>query len=376
MRVRHGAGASAAFRRPLLGSSRAPRQFPFVAEQVLEEIVAPFRRRRGPDDFEAAANRVAAATAAVRASPAETLILDRATFRFGANKRRIARAVGLAEAVPPGDQRDRLLVVHGHAEKGLADVLGRRDRIRIAPGTFRVDVYQSHLNRAERLGKLAFATVTLVTQPGALGTPVKLFGFPYIDTSSGEAEGLEAHQFKRDIAGQHDQVGPGNLAAIFLLDGPQKPARLVEVHIVRPRIERRETLLTGAGAAATVSDAVSAGAMPGHADEQAAIVAEIGWPPFLGIGHQRLQIFDDSIEIELLEFRGVVESLTHRVGQIGVGMKNLDIQLPWPPVAIAVSAAIERAFARALVVGFRVHVSLPLKCFGMPPECRAHAVRH
>ena len=40
-----------------------------------------------------------------------------------ADQRRIAGAVGLAEGVAAGDQRDGLLVVHRHAEERLADVL-------------------------------------------------------------------------------------------------------------------------------------------------------------------------------------------------------------------------------------------------------------
>jgi len=40
-------------------------------------------------------------------------------------------------------------------------------------------------------------------------------------------------------------------------------------------------LLPAAGAAATIGDAIGAGAVPGHADEQAAIVTEIGRPPVL-----------------------------------------------------------------------------------------------
>jgi hypothetical protein len=53
---------------------------------------------------------------------------DLAAFGFGADERRIARAVGLAEGVAAGDQGDRLLVVHRHAREGLADVARRRAR--------------------------------------------------------------------------------------------------------------------------------------------------------------------------------------------------------------------------------------------------------
>ena len=182
----------------------------------------------------------------------------RGAFRLRADQRRIAGAVGLAEGVAAGDQRDGLFVVHRHAEEGLADVLRRRDRVRIAVRSFRIDVDQAHLHRAERLRQLTFAAVAFVAEPGALGTPVELFGLPHVGAAAGEAEGLEAHRFERDVAGENHQVGPGDFAAVLLLDRPQQAARLVEVRVVRPAVERREALLAGAGAAAAVGDAVGA----------------------------------------------------------------------------------------------------------------------
>jgi len=99
------------------------------------------------------------------ALPAEALIFERTCFGLSANKRRIAGAVGLAEAVAAGDQRDGFLVVHRHAEERLADVLGGSDRIRIAVRALRIDVDQTHLHRTERLGKLALTAVALIAEP-------------------------------------------------------------------------------------------------------------------------------------------------------------------------------------------------------------------
>jgi hypothetical protein len=118
--------ASGALRLPLLGAGRALGQLPFEFEQVVEEVVAPLRRRLRPGDFRAAGDGVGADAGAVLALPAEALILDRAAFRLRADQRRIAGAVGLAEGVAAGDQRDGLFVVHRHAEEGLADVLAPR----------------------------------------------------------------------------------------------------------------------------------------------------------------------------------------------------------------------------------------------------------
>ena len=226
--------------------------------------------------------------------------------------------------------------------------LADRDRIRIAVRAFRIDVDQAHLHRAERFGQLTFAAVALVAEPGAFGSPIELFRLPHIGAAAGKAEGLEAHRFEGDVAGENHQVGPGNLAAILLLDRPQQAARLVEVGVVRPGVERREALLTGAGATATVGNAVRAGAMPGHADEQSAIVAEVGRPPRLRVLHQGMQVLDHGVEVEALEFLGIVERLAHRIGGGRLRMEHADIEVLWPPVAVPVSVgAVERAFARA-----------------------------
>src|SRR6202021_569468 len=107
-------------------------------------------------------------------------------------------------------------------------------------------------------------------QPAAFGTPIELFRFPHIGPATGKAERLEAHRFEGNVAGQNHGAGPGNFAAVLLLDRPQQAARLVEVRVIRPTVERREALLTAAGATATVGDAIGTRAMPRHADEQPA----------------------------------------------------------------------------------------------------------
>src|SRR6266481_9012334 len=86
-----------AFRLPLLRTGRALGQLPFVFEQVLEEQIAPLRRRLRPGDFRAAGDGVGADARAMLALPAEALILKRTAFRVRSHQRRIAGAVGLAE---------------------------------------------------------------------------------------------------------------------------------------------------------------------------------------------------------------------------------------------------------------------------------------
>src|SRR5690606_37700359 len=119
-------------------------------------------------------------------------------------------------------------------------------------------------------------------EPGRLGTPVDVVvGLPGVHPAAGEAEGLHAHRLQGDVAGEAHQVSPGELAAVLLLHRPQQAAGLVQVGVVGPAVERGEALLAGPGAAAAVVDPVRAGAVPGHPDDERAVVAEVGRPPVL-----------------------------------------------------------------------------------------------
>src|ERR1700682_166067 len=88
-------------------------------------------------------------------------------------------------------------------------------------------------------------------------------------------------------------------------------------------------------------------------------MTEIGRPPVLRVLHQGMQVLDHGVDVEALEFLGIVERFAHRIGGGRVGMESADIKVLWPPVAIPVSAgaAGERAFAR-VVISFCVHVFL------------------
>src|SRR6266478_690727 len=99
--------------------------------------------------------------------------------------------------------------------------------------------------------------------------------------------------------------------------------------------------------------------MPRHADEQSAIVTEVGWPPLLRVLHQGMQVLDHGVDVEALELLGIVEGFAHRVGGGRVRMEHADIEMLWPPVAVpgSMGAAGERALARA-IVSLCVHVFL------------------
>ncbi len=271
-----------------------------------------------------------------------------AAFRLGPDVLAgIGRAVGLAERVSAGDERHRLLVVHRHAGERLPDVPGRGDRIRVAVRAFRIDVDQAHLHRGKRILEVTVAAVALVGQPGAFGAPVDVFSrLPDVFPAAAEAERLEPHRLEGDVAGEDHQVGPGDLPAVLLLDRPEQPARLVEIRVVGPAVERRESLSAGAAAAAAVADSIGARAVPRHADEERPVVAEVGRPPVLGVRHQRMEILDYGLEIEALELFSVVELLAHRIREGGVLVENLQVQLIRPPIAI-------RPHRRAAAVGHR-----------------------
>ena len=338
--IRHGVRAGAVLRHPLPRAGGALRHFPLVAEQGVEVAVVPCHRGGGPCAFDAAGDRIAALAGAEAALPAEALRLDGGALGLGTDMGRVAGPVGLAEGVPAGDERDGLLVVHGHAGEGLADVATRGDRVGIAVRPFRIDVDESHLDGAERGLEVPVAAVAPVAQPLDLGAPVDvLFGLPDVLAPAGETERPESHRFQGAVAGQDHEVGPRDLPAVLPLDRPEQHACLVEVAVVGPAIERREALRAGARTAAAVAGAVGACAVPRHPDEERPVVTVVGRPPVLRRGHQLEDVLLDRIEVEAPERLGVVERLAHRIGQGGLLVQDVELQLVRPPVPVRRAAA-------------------------------------
>jgi len=62
------------------------------------------------------------------------------------------------------------------------------------------------------------------------------------------------------------------------------------------------------------------------------VVAVIGRPPVLRVGHQRIEVFLQSLQVKFLEFLSVVERLAHGIAHVRVLMKNLEVQLVRPPI--------------------------------------------
>ena len=283
MGIRHGVGAGVALGLPLVRTAGALGELPLKLVEVLEVLVGPLRRFGGPSDFEAAGDGVAGDAGLVGAAPAEALVLDGGAFGLLVEMAAGAGTVGLAEGVATGDERDGFCVVHGHAAEGDADVLGGSGGVGHSFGAFRVDIDEAHGGGGEALFEFAIAGVALVgAHPGGFRAEVDVvIRLPGVGAAAGEAEGFEAHGFEGNVAGEDEQVGPGDFLAVLLLDGPEEATGAIKVGVIRPAVERRKALLAASSATPAVVGAVGAGSVPGETDEEGAVVAEVSGPPVL-----------------------------------------------------------------------------------------------
>ena len=375
-------------RRPLKRAGRAALLFPFELEQIFQIAVVPLRRIGRPAAFDAVGHRILGIALAARIVPAQAHRLHRGNFRACANLVRRGHAVALAEGVAAGDQCHGLLIVHRHAREGDANVAGGRHGIAIAIRAFGIDVDQRLMGGGEGVFQVIIrvaifaapalvardhAGIILVVRLGRLGIPDfrapigGVVGFPRIEATAAEAIGRQTHDLERDIARQRDQIGPGQRAAIFLLDRLQQAAGFVRIAIIPPAADRGEALHRRARAAAPIGNAIGARRVPGHADHLRTIIAIVGRPP----GHGRIQEGLDVVlqlgEIDLVECLGIIEVGPHRIGGQTVLVQQLDPQTIWIPVfkrwrraeRAADTVSAKRAFAFhhkgfciGLVVGF------------------------
>ena len=286
---------------------------------------------------------------AVAVGPAEALLLDAGAFGLRPHELiRAGCAVAFAECVPPGGERDGFLVVHRHAGKGLANVGSRGDRVGIAVRSFRVYVDQAHLHGRKRIFEIALAGITFFSEPLFLDAPVDvLFRLPDVFAPATEAERLEAHRFQGAVAGENHEVGPGDFLAVFLLDRPQQPARLVEVAVVRPTVDGGKALVAGSGTAAAVTDPIGPGGVPRHANKERSVVAVVGRPPILRGRHQLTEVLLQGVVVEALEFLGIAGAVGG-FGLDGMLVQNVDVQLVRPPFPVCRAAAGWMAFQHRL----------------------------
>ena len=335
MGIRHQVGRSAAGRLPLGCTPGALGQFPLEAVQVLQEVVGPGRRVARPGAFQATGDGVAAIAFAVLVLPTESLGFDIAGLRLDTDVLgRIGGAMGLAEGMAAGNQRSRLFIVHPHATESLPDGMSSRLRIGLAARALGIHVDQAHLGGAQRRMQLPVLVAPIEGEPLALGSPVHVFGVPGIDPTAGEAQGLEAHGLHGHVTRQDQQVGPGDLAAVLLLDRPEQARRLVQVGVVGPTVERRQALQSAVAAAPSVDGSIGAGAVPGHANEKRPVVAIVGRPPVLGSRHQLGEIRLQGLQVETLEPLGIVEAVAGRTGFPRRLAQGFEAQPVGPPVVI------------------------------------------
>src|SRR5581483_2073720 len=150
---------------------------------------------------------------------------------------------------------------------------------------------------AQRAGKLPVTAVALVTEPGVLGSPEHLLGLVDVLAAEAEPERLEAHRLQRAVAGEDQQVTPGDLAPVLLLDRPQQPTGLVQARVVRPAVQWSEALRAAATTSAAVMDPVRAGRVPAHPDEQRAVMAVVSRPPVLRARHDLHHVALERVEV-------------------------------------------------------------------------------
>ena len=155
--------------------------------------------------------------------PSKTLGLDGPTLRLGTNVTLGARTVGLTERVTARRKRDRLLVVHRHTGKRLANILRRQRRVRVRVRSLRVHIDQTHLNGRQRvLEVLASAPVTVITEPLVFRAPINfLFGMPNIGASQRGAVVRTTHVLDRHVSSENQQIGPAKAVTKLLFYGPQ-----------------------------------------------------------------------------------------------------------------------------------------------------------
>jgi hypothetical protein len=249
-------------RLPLPGAGRALLEFPLVVEQHVEIAVVPLGRVvvQAPSRPLVTVSRPMPRPGLV--DPAEALLFDGGASGSGPSSG-IAVAVALADGVAAGGQGDGFLVVHRHAGEGLAHVVRGLQRIGIAVDALRVDVDQAHhaprpAGSPDRARRSNGCTGLLRWAPAIPSPSPSRCPFPGARCPRGRSRSRRssAHRLVGDVAGEDDQVGPADLVAVLLLDRPQQAARLVEVDVVRPGVERGEALVAGAAAAAAVGDAV------------------------------------------------------------------------------------------------------------------------
>ena len=89
-----------------------------------------------------------------------------------------------------------------------------------------------------------------------------------------------------------------------------------------------------AGTTAAIRHSVGTGAVPGQAYEQGSVMAPVGRPPVLGVGHQRPQVGLEGGVVEPGKGLGVVEVSAQGIGGRVVLMQQAHLDLIGPPLVV------------------------------------------
>ena len=245
-------------------------------------------------------------------------------------------AVRLSERVSACGQRHGFFVVHGHAAECFTNVLCAEKRVRVRVRALWVDVDQSHLHGSEWVLKvLARIAVAIIAKPFIFASPVNVvFWVPDVRSATAETKNGAAHGLDGDLTGQDEKVSPTDGVAVLLLDWPQQAAGFVEVAVVGPAVERSETLCARSTATTTVAGSIGSCCVPGHSDEEGAVVTVVGWPPILTVRHQGVEVFLQSLIVKVFEGLSIVKVLAHGVGLAVVLVEDVQIEVFWPPVLV------------------------------------------
>src|SRR5580698_8580414 len=121
--------------------------------------------------------------------PSKTLILNVGAIRFVADiLSGNAGAVGLAEGVTAGNERNGFLVIHRHARESLSDIPRRGDGIGLSIRSFRIHVDQTQPPRGERVPPVPIRAGTPLGKPPSPRAPVHLLRFPHVLASAAKTE--------------------------------------------------------------------------------------------------------------------------------------------------------------------------------------------
>ena len=210
MSIRHGAISGRILGNPLSRARGAFGLLPFVTKQVVKILVIPFYWIGRPCTFQSTGDRILRVARAKTVLPSEPLLFKAGSFRLGTDVLVwVARTVRFAKGVSPRNKSDRLLIVHRHPAKGLANVPCRRQRVWISIGALRIYINETHLNGSKRVFEFPVTRVALVTQPFALDSPVHIdFRFPNVFAPARKTVRLQAHRLDRASAREYHQVRP------------------------------------------------------------------------------------------------------------------------------------------------------------------------